>query len=494
MENENKPIPAESPNKSLTDRIWDLFASVKLAVVIFSLIALTSVVGTLLEQNAEPEKNIQILEKLFHIGHETAHSLYGVLDQIGFTDMYRSWWFFSFLLLFAANLIICSIARLPRVWKLAREPIRPLSADLIEKVSIKRALTVKGKPLQAKELVQSALKEIGFKPVAAVSEEAAAGDHTFQVYAEKGNYSRLGVYITHLSILIILAGAIIGLFFGFNAFLNLPEGETSSVAYKDRGKEIPLGFEIRCDNFEVEYYGQSDMPKSYKSWLSVYKNGKKVKEKQIVVNDPLTYDGITFYQSSFGLVPNSQGKGIIILKVTSAGGQSQDIQAKVGDTFLIPGTTVHGRISDFSPALSIDPSGKPFTYDEQLKNPAVFIDFSGAGQTTSGWILKRYPQTGNLQDGNRVQLVDVWGVEYTGMQVRRDPGVGIVYLGCIIMAVGLFMSFFMSHRRIWVAVSEDKSGSKITVGASAHRNRATFENKVDKLVSILSGGPKGGNK
>ena len=122
-----------------------------------------------------------------------------------------------------------------------------------------------------------------------------------QLYAEKGNYSRLGVYITHLSILVILAGAMIGLFLGFNAFLNLPEGETTSVAYKDRGTEVPLGFELRCDNFEVDYYPESDMPKAYKSWLTVFKNGKEVMKKVISVNDPLTYEGITFYQSSFGI-------------------------------------------------------------------------------------------------------------------------------------------------------------------------------------------------
>ncbi|MBA4372426.1 MAG: hypothetical protein C0402_06145 [Thermodesulfovibrio sp.] len=487
MENDKKPVPTP---KNLTDRIWDLFASVKLAVVIFSFIALTSIVGTILEQNAEPEKNIKILVKMFHVSHDTAHSVYGVLERLGFSDMYHAWWFVSLLLLFAANLIICSLDRLPRVWKLVREPIRPMSADLIEKTSIKRSIALKGKPAQAKELVQAALREIGFKPKEAAAEEAAGT----QLYAETGNYSRLGVYITHLSILVILAGAIIGLFFGFNAFLNLPEGETSSVAYKDRGKEIPLGFDLRCDNFEVAYYNDSDMPKAYKSWLSVYKNGKKVKEQTIVVNDPLTFEGITFYQSSFGLVPNGQDRGIIILRVKSAAGQSQDIQAKVGDTFTIPGTAVQGRIADFSPALSLDQAGKPFTYDEHLKNPAVFIEFSGTGQTTTGWILKRYPQTWNLPSGDRVEFLDYWGIEYTGMQVRKDPGVGIVYLGCIIMAVGLFMSFFMSHRRIWVSVSEDKGGSKIIVGASAHRNRASFEHKVDKLVAILSAGPKGGNK
>src|SRR3990172_3759402 len=96
-------------DKTVIDKIWDIFASVKLAVVIFSLIALTSIVGTVIEQQADPEKNVKLLMKMFGIGHEAAHSFLGVLDKLGFTDTYHSWWFLALLLLFAANLIICSL-------------------------------------------------------------------------------------------------------------------------------------------------------------------------------------------------------------------------------------------------------------------------------------------------------------------------------------------------------------------------------------------------
>jgi len=473
-------------NKSIIDKVWDLFASVKLAVVIFFIIALTSMIGTVLEQNAEPEKNIKILVKLF--GETIAPAAYSVLDRLGFMNMYHSWWFLTLLLLFAANLVICSLDRLPRIWKLVREQIRPLEQEHLEKMSIKHSLTVKGKASSLKDLTASSLKAIGFTP-----SDSAMGKG-IQFYAEKGNFTRLGVYITHLSILIILVGAIIGVFFGFNAFLNLPEGEISSVAYRDnRGTQAPLGFELRCDNFEVEYYGESDMPKAYKSWLTVIKNGKEVMKKAIVVNDPLTYDGITFYQSSFGTLPDSAAKGVIILRAVSKDGKSQDIQAKVGDSFSIPGTSVQGRIADFSPALSFDAGGKAFSYDENMKNPAVFIEFSGlSDRQYSGWLFKRFPQTWNLPDGNRVEFLDFWGVEYTGMQVRKDPGVFIVYLGCIIMSIGLYITFFMSHRRVWVNIAEEKGSTRILIGASANRNRVSFENKIEKLAAKLNAGHKGG--
>ena len=45
-------------------------------------------------------------------------------------------------------------------------------------------------------------------------------------------------------------------------------------------------------------------------------------------------------------------------------------------------------------------------------------------------MLKRYPGTWALQDNYRLQLIDIWRSQYTGLQVRKDPGVGVVYLGC----------------------------------------------------------------
>ncbi|RPI34246.1 MAG: cytochrome c biogenesis protein ResB, partial [Nitrospiraceae bacterium] len=288
-------------NKAITDKIWDLFASVKLAIIIFSLISLTSIVGTIVEQQAEPVRNIKLLAKMF--GESAAPLIYRILDSLGFMNMYHSWWFVGLLLLFAANLIICSFDRLPRVLKMVNEKVRPLPPEHLEKMSIKKTFSLSGNASQIKELGVSALNGIGFKP------HESSGEQGTQLYAEKGNFTRLGVYITHLSILIILAGAIAGIFLGYNAFLNLPEGETSSVAFKDRGVEMPLGFGLRCDNFDVEYYPNTDMPKAYRSWLTVIKDGKEVMKKTISVNDPLEYEGITFYQSSYGPVPNAMGSG-----------------------------------------------------------------------------------------------------------------------------------------------------------------------------------------
>lgn len=517
-------------DKTVIDRIWDFFASIKLAIVIFASLALTSVIGTVIEQNAEPERNIKLLAKFF--GQSAAPSAFRIFDSLGFMDMYHSWWFVAILMLFAANLIICSIERLPKILKLVKEPIKPLSEDHFKGFGIRKELVLKGTPEKTRITVSGAVrKATGFNPA-----EVKEGNG-YQLYSQKGNFTRLGVYITHLSILVILLGAIIGIFFGFKGFLNLPEGRGYSVAFARTARRtdtdtferiltamdassgslagaarqlgitedalrsemrrngiFPLGFTIRCDEFNVDYYGGSDMPKAYRSWLTVIKDGKEVMKKIIEVNDPLTYEGTTFYQSSYGLVPGGIENGIFKFRVTARDGKTEEVNARFRSAFAIPGTKITGAIEDFSPALAFDQATRrPFTYAEQMNNPAVFINFFEDGKRISGgWIFKRYPDTGKLEGGHTVEFVDLWGSQYTGLQVRRDPGVWIVYLGCIVMAIGLYIAFFMSHRKLWVRLVEEKNNTRVVVGASTNKNKQSFERKIDKLMSQLSKVGEGG--
>ncbi|MEW6674672.1 MAG: cytochrome c biogenesis protein ResB [Nitrospirota bacterium] len=466
-------------NKTFVDKIWDLFASVKLAIVIFALISLTSIIGTVLEQRAEPAKNIQILTKLF--GEFLAPAMYNILEKLGFMDMYHAWWFVALLILFTTNIIVCSLERLPKIWKIVKEPIHLMTEEQLKKFTINREIVLKGKPDKVKDVVTGAIKGAGFNYAESKEEKG------YQFYSQKGNYSRFGVYVTHFSILVILIGAIIGVFFGFNGYLNLPEGAMSNVAYSGKEKVIPLGFDIRCDNFDVEFYGRSDMPKEYRSYLTVIKNGREVLKRSIVVNDPLTYEGITFYQASYGLINERLGSGIFIFRIISSDGKISNLYLRFGDTFEIPGTTISGKIIDLSPALKINEKGEVFTYTNQMNNPAVYIDFSESGKHKySGWLLKRYPETWQLPEGHRVEFIDYWGVEYTGLQVRKDPGVWVVYLGCIAMSIGLYIAFFMSHRRLWVHIVEDRNNTRVVIGATSNKNRAAFERKINKMISLLS--------
>jgi len=130
---------------------------------------------------------------MFGMGHESAHSLLGVLDALGFTDMYHSWWFLTFLLLFAANLIICSLERLPRVWKLVQEKIPARSLlDYLGKMSIRRALNIKGKVSGVKESAAAAMQSVGFNLQSPQKPVHAALCREGQLYAARCIYYASG--------------------------------------------------------------------------------------------------------------------------------------------------------------------------------------------------------------------------------------------------------------------------------------------------------------
>jgi cytochrome c biogenesis protein len=54
------------------------------------------------------------------------------------------------------------------------------------------------------------------------------------------------------------------------------------------------------------------------------------------------------------------------------------------------------------------------------------------------------------------------------------------------MSIGLFIAFFMSHRRIWVKLSEENNTTRVLIGATTNKNKAAFERTIDRIVSVLS--------
>ena len=151
-------------------------------------------------------------------------------------------------------------------------------------------------------------------------------------YRERGHFSIFGVYVVHLGVLIIIAGAVVGSIFGFDAGINLSEGQESNIVQlaKDRGTR-QLDFSVRCDKFTVEFYN-TGAPKTYRSDLSFIKNGQVIRQGSVLVNHPLSFNGLRFYQSSYGLSEESKAA----LTYKSAGIESPEILVTQGETFDLP--------------------------------------------------------------------------------------------------------------------------------------------------------------
>lgn len=452
-------IPLATKERSFIQLVWDFFCSLKLTISLLISLALTSIIGTILPQGQLPPEYVA----------QTSSMKLEIYSKLGFFDMYHSWWFITLLYVFSLNLISCSIKRLPHVFKFISEPMLVLADSTKNAFSQKKEITFSATPEKAQELLTEFLSKEFVAPV--ITEH----NGELHLFSQKSAWSRLGVYVVHLSILVIFVGAIIGSLFGFKGFVNILEGQSISKVVINNGSEIDLGYTLRLEKFSVEKY-HTGAPKEFKSILTVLENGKPVPDYtnvRVIVNDPLSYKGITFYQSSYGQA-NEGSEHFFTMKPRS-GDTTEKFAIREGSQITFKDGTgfklleAAEEVRQFMPEFSGPAARVEVTY--KGKAPQTFI------------VLKNHPEI-NAQRGDDINF----GYEgsnarmYTGLQFAKDPGVEIVWLGCTLMVIGLFIAFFMSHKRIWIVVTKGHA----RMYGNASKNHAAFGMQFDELAEKLS--------
>jgi cytochrome c biogenesis protein len=436
--------------KKNKNSFWEFFASVKLALFCFFTLAIASIAGTIIPQNQPPAMYIE------KYGETTAK----IFQLLTIQDMYHAWWFVSLLGLFSINLIVCSLDRLPTVWKMVMMDNLATKVNRLEMMSPRMRFGTSQQKQNVVAEVEKTLKGAGWKPSQGELEGGTL------LFAQKTPWVRFGVYIVHLSILVIFAGAIIGSFFGENGSLMAREKSIASYYFdRNTSERVPLGFEIRVDDFTLSYYN-TGAPKEFRSDLTVLEGGQEVLQKSIVVNDPLDYKGYTFYQASY------QANDSYWITV-----QNQNTGAR--KVFMAqPGVELKWQEAGIT--LGVINLIQP----DQLGRYRLKIWFSDdKGEPSVFWL-----------DGKTVVNVERLDTAYafkseqvfsTGLQISKDPGVWPVYIGCLMMLFGLVVAFFLSHKRIWVYIYEEASKTRVLVAGSSNKNKTGFENMFDALIEKL---------
>jgi cytochrome c biogenesis protein len=374
--------------------------------------------------------------------------------------MYTSGWFLFFLGLLCLNLIVCSFDRFPGVWRQIRADNLDIPQARLEKMTPQLQWQSEKPPEAAISTLKITLNAHGWK-----AQERKTGNG-FLLFAQKGAFTRTGVYIVHASILVIFAGAIIGSILGFKASIMLPETKTTDKVYtSDTRTAIDLGFEIRCDRFDIEFY-DNGMPKSYRSQLTILENGKVVKEKAIVVNDPLSYKGITFYQSSY---EPYQEFGVTLTNKKTG----------LKETAIIPYQQQH-TLQESGLRLGIINAE---TRGQSVSRMKIWLT-DDQGEPSLFWLNDGEQAT--VERSKTSYTVSAKQMYATGLQVAKDPGVWTVYTGCALMILGLVVAFFMSHQRIWFFVREENDGkSSILMSGNANKNKAGFAKTFENLTTVV---------
>jgi cytochrome c biogenesis protein len=457
---------------SKKNSVRTFFASVNLAIVLLILISAASILGTLIPQQEAAGLFISRLSP----------GMADILHGLQLFNIFHSTWFIILLGLLALNLIVCSLDRFPMAWKRFRQESAPDRDDLFEEIPSDQ-VTIKETPLseEAQRLEMLLKKKTGRV------RRRDADDRSY-LYVGKGAYSYFGVYLIHVSVLVVMAGFIVGFLFGFEGAMNIPEGESSDVVALKGGRGLKkLDVSVRCDRFFIDFYADG-APKTYRSDLTFLEGGHALQSSSVLVNHPVEIAGMRFYQASYGMVPS----GDPVMTVRLDNKKIKDVKVAIGMAFELPGkkaqvqmTRVEENLMGMGPAVKLN-----------IQSPAGHIQF---------WVFEAIEQIMQANPGllEQVPLLNPGAFEpyifsleqadsryYTGLQVARDPGVPVVASGALLMMIGFIIVFFCSHRQIWIRLDRKADKTRISIAGKSNRDAVGLNREIRKLLDAvkLNGG------
>ena len=421
------------------------FASVKLTIALMVLIATSILVGAWCPQ--ESQTGFQKVIDTFN--GEMALTL----RQWGITDIFHSPFFLGLIGLLTVNMIACSVQRVFPKARLIKQKMPFLGEKEIAKFPVTKEAKLRG----SADLVFTALSCMLRKEWYSVNVQNG------RLTGEWGKISRLAATITHIGLLSLLAGISVTSWTGFNGFKPVPIGGTLNFADSEHSKmwigKFP-SWHVRVEDTRRENYASGD-PKQWYTNLSVIDNanGKVLKTQEISVNNPLEYQGVDVYQSSWGLDA---------IRV-----------AFNGKTTDLPLRQMGGTHAAF---MELD-ENTTMIFSLRGQDKAVRV-FAKIKEWKSPKMLAEIPPGFAAKFGD-VNIGYVKPLPVTGLQYKSDPGLPITYVAFGIIILGVMLAA-IPHRQVWATVLANPDGSStLFIGGSSKKAKADFERGIDRLVTDL---------
>ena len=420
----------------MKQNIFKSIADLRFAIFILLIIACFSVIGTVIEQDQSIETyklNYPLTNRIF------GFLAWDIILQFGFDHIYKTWWFITLIILFGVSLLTCTLLQQFPSLKIARRCQFFRTTQQFCRLNISTNL---------KHLLFS---QLFFK----IKEKHYS---IFQqkniLYCYKGLVGRIAPIIVHFSMIIILIGAIFGSISGFKAQEIVPKTETfhiQNVLNNGQFTIIPK-VSIRINDFWITYTKQTTITQFYSDISFLNVDGNEIQRKTIFVNSPAKYNGIDYYQTDWNII------GLRVKLKNSSIFQYPFInlpnsQEKIWLTWI--------------------------STNEQLDNGLTLLIDNLQGYCSVynkvGNFIGNLELNENLKLGNSLILIDI--LSSTGLQIKADPGITLIYLGFLFLMLSTLISY-ITYSQIWIV--QDKQ--KIFIGGNT--TRATFEFELEFLKLV----------
>lgn len=417
-----------------------IFSNLKFAIFILAIIALISSFGSVIEQDES--------FLFYQENYPLKNSLYGFLNfqfilAFGLDHIYTTWWFLFLLLIFATSLISCTITRQ-----------FPLLSNSKEYFFRKRNTSFSLLPFFIK------IKNIYYFKENIVLKIQKMNFYIYQkgnlIYGYKGLIGRISPILVHFSLIMILAGSSFGALKTFKAQEILPKGELFHIQ-----NTIKIGWftsipniTIRVNDFWVEY--KKNRIHQFYSNLSILDNyGTEVKQKTISVNNPLRYKNIDFYQSDWNIL------GIRVKE-----------KNQKNTIYEFPLFQLKKNSKSWITWVTNKQQNRTIVLD-QFQNTFLVYDQDG-----------QFLEMGNLGDliTSNLFLLDI--LPATGLQMKYDPSISIIYFGFGLLMLTACLSYF-PYTQIWIFNQKKVCWLGSLTNRGKIRLEIEFENLIRELENLL---------
>lgn len=469
--------------RSWIDPVWNFFSSVKNAIIMIVLALIGSAIGTIFPQ----EKMIPVMEPP-EVYYEKAYGLIGKLYYtLGLYHIYSSWWFNTLLLMIGVSLVVCSLDRVVPLYRALKNQKVKKSKKFLTLQKVNVEISLEGKEEKdAADGLEKALSARGYK----VRREGNA------LLGEKGRFSRWGPYINHVGLIIFIIGCLMRLIPGFylDQFVWVRDGQTVQIP--------ATNYFVKNEQFVMDFYEEKDFPekldlegkvvKSYMTKAVLYENKNagitgsepklvEIMKQNILVNHPLKYKDVSLYQSgeqtnqlaalNLSLTETSTGKQLGTVKLDL---YNPPAEVKVSDQVKV-------KVVQYYPNFALDENNQPISKTRDPENPGFILEvispLTPQGERT--WVFLGQTVT----PGNQTPVItynfskpDLTSI--SGLTVRKDKSLPVIYFGCMIVVLGLFMGFYWQHRRIWLDVQE----GKVMLAANTNKNWFGLKQETARIL------------
>lgn len=461
---QNGQAPPPITMKDVFLRVYRLLHSKLTAVIVILAMAILVLIGTVVMQApvskySDPESYSQWLQ--------TAQARFGgwtaVMDFLGFFNMWISPLFLSVTVLLTLSIIACTVHRLPVLIDKTMKPRTHVSDRFFQNAQYRASIPVAASRSHALENVEKSLKKRHFRVVPDPQEPES------RLFADRFRWGPFGTVVAHASfVILILAFAVSG-FTGFDDTLEIAVGDTVDVGHN-------TGLTVTAESFQ-DSYDDMGHPIDYVSHLIVHEGEQVVADQEVRVNTPIVVDGVRFHQASFGIAatvtvmgPDSTAlfEGPVPLKWTSNDGLNSigrvDLPAQDLEVIVVAPASGQ-RTSNIEAGTVLFEIYKASTGER--------LDAVTVTQGTS-------EEIGTLTVSFQREQT------YTGIIVRKDPGTWWMWVGSILLIIGMLMTFGFRHRRLWVWIEDEgETGARVHL-ASVEEPDSILEREFVEMVEEIN--------